>query len=135
CRPCSCHPGGSYSPQCDINSGQCPCREGMIGRQCDTPAQGTYCAGLQFFTYEAELARVEEKKAIIFTYDNPNEQRSWTGTSIVRIYEGGTIDFDIYHMAHSGLYSLIIRYMPAPKTWESARIVVVSQNRTQPNIT
>ncbi|CAF0763256.1 unnamed protein product [Adineta steineri] len=135
CRPCSCHPGGSYSPQCDINSGQCPCREGMIGRQCDTPAQGTYCAGLQFFTYEAELARVEEKKAIIFTYDNPNEQRSWTGTSIVRIYEGGTIDFDIYHMAHSGLYSLIIRYMPAPKTWESARIVVISQNRTQPNIT
>jgi hypothetical protein len=33
----------------------------MIGRQCDTPAPGTYCAGLQFFTYEAELARVEEK--------------------------------------------------------------------------
>ena len=33
----------------------------MMGRQCDTPAPGTYCAGLQFFTYEAELARVEEK--------------------------------------------------------------------------
>jgi hypothetical protein len=33
----------------------------MIGRQCDTPAAGTYCVGLQFFTYEAELARIEEK--------------------------------------------------------------------------
>lgn len=33
----------------------------MMGRQCDTPTPGTYCAGLQFFTYEAELARVEEK--------------------------------------------------------------------------
>jgi hypothetical protein len=53
------------------------------------------------------------QKAIIFTYDNPNEQRSWTGTSIVRIYEGGTIEFDIYHMAYGGLYSLIIRYIPA----------------------
>lgn len=61
CRSCSCHPGGSYSLQCDINTGQCPCREGMTGRQCDTPAPGTYCAGLKFFTYEAELARVEEK--------------------------------------------------------------------------
>ncbi|CAM4853839.1 unnamed protein product [Rotaria socialis] len=135
CRSCSCHPGGSYSLQCDLNTGQCPCREGMIGRQCDTPAPGTYCTGLQFFTYEAELARVEEKKAIIFTYDNPNEPRSWTGTSIVRIYEGGFIEFDIYHMARGGLYSLIIRYIPAPKTWEDARVVVISQNRTQPNIT
>lgn len=54
-----------------------------------------------------------EKKAIIFTYDNPNEFRSWTGTSIVRIYEGGSIEFDIYHMARGGLYSLIIRYIPS----------------------
>ncbi|CAF4459865.1 unnamed protein product, partial [Rotaria magnacalcarata] len=38
-------------------------------------------------------------------------------------------------MARSGLYSLIIRYIPAPKTWEDARIVVISQNRTQSNIT
>ena len=64
-------------------------------------------------------------------------------------------------MARGGFYSLIIRYMPAvssancnrlydmneihafffllhciqPKTWEDARVVVISQNRTQPNIT
>ena len=31
----------------------------------------------------------------------------------MRIYEGGTIDFDIYHMARGGLYDLIVRYMPA----------------------
>lgn len=37
----------------------------MIGRQCDTPAPGTYCTGLQFFTYEAELARVEEKVRLL----------------------------------------------------------------------
>ena len=43
----------------------------MMGRQCDIPVPGTYCAGLQFFTYEAELARVEEKVWIfihIFVY-------------------------------------------------------------------
>ena len=37
----------------------------MIGRQCDTPAPSTYCAGLQFFTYEAELARIEEKVGLV----------------------------------------------------------------------
>lgn len=31
----------------------------------------------------------------------------------MRIYEGGTIDFDIYHIARGGLYDLIVRYMPA----------------------
>ena len=75
CRPCSCHPGGSYSLQCDINSGQCPCREGMIGRQCDTPAVNTYCAGLQFFTYEAELARVEEKVRFRFEHSFSDDVR------------------------------------------------------------
>ncbi len=60
-------------------------------------------------------------------------------------------------MAYGGLYSLIIRYIPAvcidylffvllktkqlrfifmqPETWEDARVVVISQNRTQANIT
>ncbi|CAF1124771.1 unnamed protein product [Didymodactylos carnosus] len=131
CKPCDCYPGGSYSSQCDIQTGQCPCREGMNGRQCDTPITGTYCAGLQYFTYEAELAKIDEKKAVIFSYDNPNEYRTWTGTSIVRIYEGGTIEFDVYHTVRTGYYDLIIRYLPATETWEDARILVISQNRTQ----
>ena len=54
-------------------------------------------------------------------------------------------------MARGGLYSLVIRYISAvsiqylkkielfrfiqPETWEDARVVIVAQNRTQPNIT
>lgn len=44
----------------------------MIGRQCDTPAPSTYCSGLQFFTYEAELARVEEKVCWSIKFYNSN---------------------------------------------------------------
>jgi hypothetical protein len=60
---------------------------------------------------------------MIFTYDNPNEPRSWTGTSIVRIFEGGTIDFDIYHMARAGFYSLIVRYVPTVGEHANPRLV------------
>ncbi|KAG7276377.1 hypothetical protein CRUP_014409 [Coryphaenoides rupestris] len=35
CYPCDCFPIGSESRTCDPRSGQCPCKGGVIGRQCN----------------------------------------------------------------------------------------------------
>ncbi|XP_069017691.1 laminin subunit alpha-2 [Embiotoca jacksoni] len=35
CKPCQCHTNGSVSEVCNKESGQCPCRENVVGRQCD----------------------------------------------------------------------------------------------------
>lgn len=35
CLLCECYPLGSFSRACDRDSGQCQCKPGVIGRQCD----------------------------------------------------------------------------------------------------
>nr|XP_054604109.1 laminin subunit alpha-2 isoform X1 [Nothobranchius furzeri] len=35
CTPCQCHSNGSVSEVCNRESGQCQCRENVVGRQCD----------------------------------------------------------------------------------------------------
>ena len=42
CKPCMCDPVGSEVKQCDLISGQCQCRPGVIGEQCDQCAPGYY---------------------------------------------------------------------------------------------
>ena len=35
CLPCDCYGHGSESFHCDAVTGQCPCKEGIVGRRCD----------------------------------------------------------------------------------------------------
>jgi hypothetical protein len=37
---CECHPAGSYSQLCDTTTGQCSCRQGVVGKHCDTCSFG-----------------------------------------------------------------------------------------------
>lgn len=45
--------------QCDTASGQCRCRPHFSGRRCDEPESGYFCANLDYYTYEAEEAKLD----------------------------------------------------------------------------
>ncbi|XP_024894457.1 laminin subunit alpha-3 isoform X3 [Pteropus alecto] len=40
--PCECHPTGAINHHCSPEGGQCPCRPGVIGRQCTRCQMGYY---------------------------------------------------------------------------------------------
>lgn len=41
CKLCDCDPSGSTDMQCDLISGQCPCRDKVEGRKCDRCMENT----------------------------------------------------------------------------------------------
>jgi netrin receptor unc-5 len=45
CRPCNCHPVGSSGKICNQTSGQCPCKDGVTGLECNRCAKGYQQSG------------------------------------------------------------------------------------------
>ncbi len=45
CRPCNCHPVGSSGKICNQTSGQCPCKDGVTGPECNRCAKGYQQSG------------------------------------------------------------------------------------------
>ncbi|XP_043569548.1 laminin subunit beta-4 [Chiloscyllium plagiosum] len=57
CSPCDCDIGGAYDNFCSLHDGQCRCLPNIIRRQCNEPAPGYFFAPLDYYLYEAELAK------------------------------------------------------------------------------
>jgi len=45
CQPCNCHPVGSSGKICNQTSGQCPCKDGVTGPECNRCAKGYQQSG------------------------------------------------------------------------------------------
>lgn len=57
CKPCDCDIGGAVDNMCDLQTGQCTCRDNVMGRRCEQARPGYFVATLDWERYEAELAR------------------------------------------------------------------------------
>ncbi|TSM04853.1 Laminin subunit beta-2 [Bagarius yarrelli] len=126
CRACECDVGGAVDNQCSVESGQCRCRNHMIGRQCNQVETGYFFMALDYYTYEAELAKLGQGCTLEEREWQSGQQVSWTGTGFVRVPEGSTLEFFINNIPYSMEYDVLIRYEPQmPQDWQEVRIKVI----------
>ncbi|XP_062396598.1 laminin subunit beta-2 isoform X1 [Sardina pilchardus] len=126
CRACDCDIGGATDNQCTMETGQCRCRSHMIARQCNQVEPGYFFMALDYYTYEAELARLGQGCGVEERDIQQGRSASWTGTGFARVPEGSNLEFTINNIPYSMEYDLLIRYeLQLPRDWEEVRVTVV----------
>uniref|UniRef100_A0A8B9RKF8 Laminin subunit beta 2 n=1 Tax=Astyanax mexicanus TaxID=7994 RepID=A0A8B9RKF8_ASTMX len=126
CRACDCDVGGAVDNQCSMESGHCLCRSHMVGRQCSQVESGYFFMALDYYLYEAELAKLGQGCTVEEKEHQPGHVASWTGTGFARAPEGGTLEFIINNIPYSMEYDVLIRYeLQMPRDWEEVRVTVV----------
>ena len=116
CLECRCFVGGSVSGVCDVDSGDCECRNNIggvatnlpgVGRDvlvCDSALPGFYCPGLGL-VFEAEGDRLASGDIV----QGPAGQPS-TGSGLVELSAGEAVTISDISVPLSGQYSLFLRH-------------------------
>ncbi|XP_036940486.1 laminin subunit alpha-3-like isoform X2 [Acanthopagrus latus] len=84
CKGCQCDVGGAVDMACDEMSGQCRCRENVVGRRCTEPAPSYFFPTLHQLKFEIEDGTTPNARPVRFGYD-PREfpDFSWRGYAVM----------------------------------------------------
>lgn len=124
CRPCDCDVGGALDPQCDEATGQCHCRQHMVGRRCEQVQPGYFRPFLDHLTWEAEDTRGQVLN-VVERLVTPGETPSWTGSGFVRLREGQALEFLVASVPKAMDYDLLLRLEPqVPEQWAELELTV-----------
>lgn len=96
CLPCDCYPVGSFSRSCDAETGQCQCRPGVIGRQCNTcdnpfaEVTNSGCDGeedrllfLSWF-FKSTFSVIVSSYVCLLNYAIDNQDQLWPGNYLIK---------------------------------------------------
>ncbi|KAI6223535.1 Laminin subunit beta-1 [Aphelenchoides fujianensis] len=133
CKPCDCDIGGALDDECDVNTGQCKCRDKFTGRRCNTTDSSFYCASIDHHTYEAESSENTIAAGEVHTREGTHGRPvTWTGEGFVEVHERSNISFTVSDILVSGQYNLVIRYEIPDRSsfkdgigWEDVKITIV----------
>ncbi|KAM3604519.1 uncharacterized protein V6R79_012395 [Siganus canaliculatus] len=84
CQGCQCDVGGAVGMMCDQISGQCQCRENVVGHKCTEPAPGYYIPTLHQLKFEAEDGTTPNGRPVRFGYSGQEfPDFSWRGYAVM----------------------------------------------------
>nr|XP_039265768.1 laminin subunit alpha-5-like isoform X2 [Styela clava] len=110
CSGCQCDPGGAVDENCDSVDGQCRCKLGVSGRQCDSVLPGYYYPTLLHHKYEVEYGFTLDDSILRFGFN----ETQFPGYSMKGYGEFSDIQPEInvpVIVENSGLYRILIYYV------------------------
>ncbi|XP_056913723.1 LOW QUALITY PROTEIN: laminin subunit alpha-3-like [Takifugu flavidus] len=84
CQDCQCDVGGAVDMSCDETSGQCRCRDNVVGRQCSEPAPNYYFPTLHHLKFEMEDGVTPNSRPVRFGFNQREfPDFSWRGYAVM----------------------------------------------------
>ncbi len=123
CSPCGCDVGGSLSNACHMTTGQCDCRNGVIGRTCREVESGRFFPFIDHYIFEAE----ESDGGIFnFSYRMPGDESTslYTGSGYALISESkNIIRIGEFTPPIGGQYEFVLRYrLNSTSSWDTVEL-------------
>ncbi|KAK3781748.1 hypothetical protein RRG08_037151 [Elysia crispata] len=106
CTPCECDPGASAGAACDVNSGECTCRNQIGGRECSTPNQGFFVPKMDLIVLEPEEYTSEN---VVLRSGSGDPGATVSGRGFVSLSSANQISIT-FTSQYSGPMALVARY-------------------------
>uniref|UniRef100_A0A674PDZ8 Laminin subunit alpha 3 n=1 Tax=Takifugu rubripes TaxID=31033 RepID=A0A674PDZ8_TAKRU len=128
CQDCQCDVGGAVDVSCDETSGQCRCRDNVVGRQCSEPAPNYYFPTLHHLKFEMEDGVTPNSRPVRFGFNQREfPDFSWRGYAVMSPAQVRTASAPI--LPHTLLNLTIITFLPVFPLYAHvrARILLVDE--------
>ena len=132
CAECGCDQGGAADPTCDPESGQCECRPGLVGRQCDAVQDLHYLPGLYQLQREIEDGYRADGSPVRFDYKQSRFPGfSWRGyAGFSPLQEEVLQDVSI---VRASTYNTVLRYHNPNPFQIKGRVTISQQGGQDPS--
>ena len=124
CIPCNCNLGGSINAQCDMFTGQCSCRNGIMGRDCSSVISGHFFPLPDYLILEAEYSSGSYQR--VSHTGEENTLYTGMGKASVTSRNNSLLDLGLLTPPSSGWYQATFRYSLQGQTaWPSATLEIL----------